>query len=59
MRPAKTLGLPELAVASRLIATSKEIPGLGSGKTDYVRLEAGWPRQAARARLMTDPAEVS
>jgi len=35
---AKSLGAPELAVA-RLVQTVSEIPLLGTGKTDYVRLK--------------------
>ena len=35
---AKNLGLPELAVARRIIAV-EEIPLLGTGKTDYVTLK--------------------
>ncbi|MEA3141387.1 MAG: acyl-[acyl-carrier-protein]-phospholipid O-acyltransferase [Gammaproteobacteria bacterium] len=36
---AKTLGAPELAVP-RIVLAVKEIPLLGTGKTDYVRLKA-------------------
>ena len=35
---AKNLGLPELAVARKIIAV-EEIPLLGTGKTDYVTLK--------------------
>jgi len=35
---AKALGAPELAVP-RIVHTVSEIPLLGSGKTDYVRLK--------------------
>jgi acyl-[acyl-carrier-protein]-phospholipid O-acyltransferase/long-chain-fatty-acid--[acyl-carrier-protein] ligase len=53
---AKTLGVPELAVA-RIIVTLKEIPALGSGKTDYVTLKKLAETSAQPA--MTDLAEVS
>jgi acyl-[acyl-carrier-protein]-phospholipid O-acyltransferase/long-chain-fatty-acid--[acyl-carrier-protein] ligase len=35
---AKNLGLPELAVARKIIKV-EEIPLLGTGKTDYVTLK--------------------
>jgi acyl-[acyl-carrier-protein]-phospholipid O-acyltransferase/long-chain-fatty-acid--[acyl-carrier-protein] ligase len=53
---AKTLGLPELAVA-RVVVVLKEIPVLGSGKTDYVKLKS--LAEAGASPAMTDPADVS
>jgi acyl-[acyl-carrier-protein]-phospholipid O-acyltransferase/long-chain-fatty-acid--[acyl-carrier-protein] ligase len=52
---AKVLGLPELAVP-RVIVTLKEIPALGTGKTDYVRLKNLAETGAQSA--MTDLAEA-
>ena len=45
---AKTLGLPELAVA-RVIVVLKEIPVLGSGKTDYMKLKSMAETEASAA----------
>jgi len=53
---AKTSGLPELAVA-RVIVALKEIPVLGSGKTDYMKLK-GLAEMGANPTT-PDPAEVS
>jgi acyl-[acyl-carrier-protein]-phospholipid O-acyltransferase/long-chain-fatty-acid--[acyl-carrier-protein] ligase len=43
---AKSLGAPELAVP-RILISVEEIPLLGSGKTDYVRLGAMAAEKAA------------
>ena len=53
---AKTLGLPELAVA-RVVVVLKEIPVLGSGKTDYMKLKSMAEPGANPA--MTDPPAVA
>jgi acyl-[acyl-carrier-protein]-phospholipid O-acyltransferase/long-chain-fatty-acid--[acyl-carrier-protein] ligase len=46
------MGLPELAVA-RVIVKLKEIPALGSGKTDYVKLKT--LAENASSPALTDP----
>jgi acyl-[acyl-carrier-protein]-phospholipid O-acyltransferase/long-chain-fatty-acid--[acyl-carrier-protein] ligase len=48
LKAARELGAPELAVAKRIVHLP-ELPILGSGKTDYVRLKsmAETPRQAS------------
>jgi len=47
LKAARELGAPELAVAKRIVHLP-ELPILGSGKTDYVRLKSMAEREAAR-----------